>query len=485
MRRLLLSTPLAAALLAMLAVPASAHPLGNYTVNRAVAVTLAADQVDILYLVDMAEIPAFSTIAAIDTGGDGSVSTDESHAYAETACGQVRRGLVLSVDGATLGPAGGAAPELSFPTGAGGLRTLRLACHFVAQMPAGLAAGSLSITDGIQDDHVGWREVTIAAAGGLRLTQSDVPSRSPSANLSAYPSDRLVTPPDVRHGRASFAVTGAPSGAAGVVAAPAGTPTAADPLAGLVGGELSPSLVMLAVLLAAGLGAAHALSPGHGKTLVAAYLVGSRGTVRQAVALGATVAATHTAGVLVLGVIVLVAGQLVLPEVVIGWLTVVSGGLMAVLGAALVWRSMRRPRRGGHRHDHDHATAHAHGRAHRQGRADSGADPVLTVRGVAVLGIAGGLVPSASALIVLLAAITTGRLGFGLALIVAFGAGMAIVLGGLAVATTLARGWLGSRVAMHGSAGLQRALGLLPIGSGILVLGIGLVIMLGAVGGLA
>ena len=100
-------------------------------------------------------------------------------------------------------------------------------------------------------------------------------------------------------------------------------------------GDLSPAVVALAMLLAAGLGAAHALSPGHGKTLVAAYLVGSGGTMRRAVALGLTVAFAHTAGVLLLGILVLVPGELLPPETLIGWLTIASGALMTVLGAGL------------------------------------------------------------------------------------------------------------------------------------------------------
>jgi nickel/cobalt transporter (NicO) family protein len=488
MRRLLAAWAAAAILLAWVASPASAHPLGNYTVNRAVAVTLSAGRIEVLYLVDMAEIPAFTTIAEIDVDGDGAVSTGESRVYATATCGLVRRQLVLSVDGAPLALSPRADPELSFPMGAGGLQTLRLACHLVADLPDGLEAGTLRVADGADDGHVGWREVTIGAADGVRLTQADVPSRSPSANLTAYPGDRLETPPDVRNGQASFAITGTPLGEnPSLVGAPAEVPTALDPLARLLGAELSPSLLVLALLLAAGLGAAHALSPGHGKTLVAAYLVGSRGTIRQAMALGVTVAATHTCGVLVLGGLVLVAGELLLPETVIGWLTIASGSLMAVLGAALLWRAMRRQgtARNSHDHDHDHAAAHAQGRAHQHHDPGRGEAPALTVRGVALLGIAGGLVPSASALIVLLAAITTGRLAFGLTLILAFGAGMAVVLGGLAVATTLVRGWLGSHLGQDRGGAMRHVVGLLPIGSGLLVLGIGLAIVLGAAGRLA
>ena len=225
-------------------------------------------------------------------------------------------------------------PELISWPGAGGLQTLRLACRFAAPSAIG---GSLTVVDRTDDGHVGWREVTIAAAGGVHITEADVSDRSESAHLSAYPTGRLESPPDVRQGHASFQmVGGAPQSASADMAAPAANPRTADPLAALLEGELSPAVVLLALLLAAGLGAAHALSPGHGKTLVAAYLVGSGGTMRQAVALGLTVAFAHTAGVLLLGMLVLVAGELLLPETLIGWLTIVSGALMA--------HARRRPR---------------------------------------------------------------------------------------------------------------------------------------------
>ncbi|HET7521541.1 MAG TPA: sulfite exporter TauE/SafE family protein, partial [Candidatus Limnocylindria bacterium] len=421
-----------------------------------------------------AEIPAFTEIEAIDADANGRRTAAEEGAYASARCEAAHAALQLALDAQPIPLAAEAAPALSFPEGAGGLATLRLECHFAADL-GGARSGLLSIADTTDDGHVGWREVTIAARAGVRLADADVPAASPSELLTSYPTDRLESPPDVRHGSARFA----PGAGSSTVAAEAGVPplapTAGDPLGALVGADLSPQLAILALLLAAGLGAAHAVSPGHGKTLVAAYLVGSRGTVRQALGLGVTVAATHTAGVLVLGVLVLAGGQLLLPETAIGWLTVVSGALTAVLGLGLVFRALRtRPHSHGHDRHHDHDHRHAHPHPHPHGSE-------LSVRGVALLGVAGGLVPSASALIVLLAAITTGRLAFGLALIGAFGVGMALVLGGIAVATTLAREWLGRHVPGEAPAIVRRAARLVPIGSGMLVLGIGLVLAVTAV----
>jgi ABC-type nickel/cobalt efflux system permease component RcnA len=473
-RPLALATAAALLLLVGLAATASAHPLGNYTVNRAVVVTVAPSGVTVTYLVDMAEIPAFNEIAAIDPDGDALQSAAERDTYASATCGTAAANLLLTLDGRAAALAAADAPALSFPEGAGQLHTLRLECHFMAASAAG--GGTLAIIDRTDDGHVGWHEVIIRADDGARITSADVPASSDSAFLTAYPADRLQTPPDIRQGSASFELSGGAVGAAAAPSSPATAATANDPLAALVGGELSPALVALTLLLAAGLGAAHALSPGHGKTLVAAYLVGSRGTVRQAVALGGAVAATHTVGVLVLGVLVLAGGELFLPERIIGWLTVVSGAVMAALGAVLVWRALRRQRVAVHSHPHPHEHAHPHAHAHPEPMS-----PALTVRGAALLGIAGGMVPSASALIVLLAAITTGRLVFGLALIGAFGAGMALVLGGIAAATTVAHGWLSHRLERGVPGVVRRVAGLVPIGSGLVVAGVGVVLTFSSV----
>jgi len=481
MRRLLVALGLGVLLVAGMAAPASAHPLGNYTVNRALALTLKPDRVEILYVLDMAEIPAFSEIAGIDLDGDGTVAAAEASRYADHQCELIRGKVRLLLDAEPTPLAASGDPELSFPNGAGGLRTLRLACRLAAGVST--SSGELVVIDQIDDGHIGWREITLTPGRGVRLTGSTAPTVSASAILTAYSADRLQTPPDVRQARATFEVDTAAAGAAGSQSGSTlDPPTASDPLAALVGGELSPVIVLLGLFVAGGLGAAHALSPGHGKTLVAAYLIGSRGTARQAMALGLTVAATHTAGVLVLGVLVLLAGELFLPEVVIGWLTILSGSLMAILGAGLLWRAVsgRSPGRA-HEHPHPHPHPHGRGQAHPHESAD--AAPVLTVRSVALLGMAGGMVPSASALIVLLAAVTTGRLIFGLGLIVAFGIGMAAVLGGLAVAATLARSWFGGRVSAQGRY-VRLAASVLPIGSGLLVLAVGLGVAISAVGSL-
>ncbi len=475
MTRLLGGVVLLGALLTLGASPAAAHPLGNFTVNRAVAVTIGPSQVWVRYVVDMAEIPAFTEKDAIDTDDDGAVSAAEARRWAAGACAAAGAALVATLDGEALPLQPAGAPELTFPAGAGGLDTLRLGC----ELRGGVAAGShtIEVRDVTADDRIGWHEVTIRGLDGVEIRDADVPALSRSAQLTSYPADALESPPDVRRGRATFVSSGAVGATADTaVAAPAGRATADDPLAALLDGGPGPVVGLLAALI---LGAAHAASPGHGKTLVAAYLVGSRGSGRQAAWLGLTVALTHTLGVFVIGVAVLVAGEWIVPDRLIGWLSLGSGLLVAALGISLVLRA--------HAARRAHARAHAHLRAHEH-EDEHGHDhsPAHTLRGrdLVALGFAGGLVPSASALIVLLVAVTSGQLLFGIALIVAFGAGMALLLGVLAAATTIISG----RMAKAGESPAGRWMGRIgpyvPVASGAAVLVAGLVVVVRTLGGL-
>ncbi len=476
-RRSIVAAALVTLGLAASAGVASAHPLGNYTVNRAVAVQVAATEVSVVYVIDMAEIPAFSELQLIDGNGDGQTDAAELASYAAAACRTTRSNLELTIDGASAPLELRGEPQVTLPAGAGGLSTLRLVCAFDAREPA-TTPGSISVIDRTDDGHIGWREVTISAGPGVVIDTSDVPSVSPSAGLLRYPVDALQTPPDVRSGTATLH----PAGGASIgteaepEVAPVRGPNANDPFAALVGGDLTPAAVAAAILLAALLGAAHALSPGHGKALIAAYLIGSRGSVRQAATLGVTVAATHTSGVFLLGAVTLVAGQFFVPERVIEWLSIASGLLVALLGAGLLFRAIRGVRRpSAHAHSHPHPNVHAH---------SHGEPPPVELRrrNVIALGLAGGMVPSASALIVFLVAISTGRLVFGILLIGAFGAGMAVVLGGLAVVVTVLRGSVRAPSGLATQRWVRFAGGSLPLVSGAAVLVAGLSLSIAALG---
>jgi nickel/cobalt exporter len=202
-------------------------------------------------------------------------------------------------------------------------------------------------------------------------------------------------------------------------------------------GQIGWSAMLLALLAAFAFGAVHALSPGHGKTLVAAYLVGSRGTPRHAVFLGLTVTFTHTVSVFALGLVTLYLSRFVLPETITPILGAISGVTIVWVGATLLYRRtagrrMATPAQG---------LAHDHG----DGRIHTHLPEEISVGGLIALGASGGLVPCPSALVLLLTSVSLGRVGLGLTLLVAFSAGLAVVLTGIGLAVLYAKHWLPDR----------------------------------------
>jgi ABC-type nickel/cobalt efflux system permease component RcnA len=200
--------------------------------------------------------------------------------------------------------------------------------------------------------------------------------------------------------------------------------------------EAGAGVVAVALMVAAALGALHGLEPGHGKTVVAAYLVGSRGTARHALILGLIVTVSHTAGVYLLGGVTFFASQHVVPERLYPWLSLASGLTIAILGAALFHRHLAGAEAGhghhqhahaGDEHRHDHARD-AHGHSHSPGHGHHDHDGPVSLRALVALGVSGGIVPCPAALVVLLGALSMHRVGFGLVLIVAFSVGLAAVL---------------------------------------------------------
>ena len=386
---------LAAALLLVLvgAGSASAHPLGNFTVNHLSAVSVSSDRVDVHYVLDQAEIPTFQ---------ERSLSQAEVLARKRA---EARRGLDLTVDGRPvelkLAPGG----SVAFPPGQGGLPTTRVELSLSAPVrrPARVV-----LRDGTYPGRLGWRAVVVRPGEGTHV-RSSVPAADPTDGLRRYPGALTRKPLDQRS--ATLAV--APG--AGTVTAPRGRSTAAgedggseDGFADLFADAASGQGVLVLLLLTAfGWGALHALSPGHGKAMVAAYLVGTRGTARHAAALGLTVTVAHTIGVFALGVVALALSEYVLPEELYPWLTLASGLLVLGVGLAVL-RSRVRAR--AHHHDHHH-----HGDA-------------LTWKGLVAMGASAGIIPCPSALVVLLAAVSQHEVGLGLVLITAFSLGLAATM---------------------------------------------------------
>jgi nickel/cobalt exporter len=497
-RRLGRALLLALAVLAIGPAAALAHPLGNFTINHFAGLRIGPDRIDVDVVIDRAEIPTFQERQRLDTDGDGAVSPAEIEAERQVACHALGGDLWLTAGGSRLN-LGVVAAGLSFPPGAGGLVTMRLVCEYTAGLATPAGAGTaVQFEDRSFGERIGWREIVLEGDG---VTLAGVaPSVDPgglSQRLTHYPTSLLTQPLDVRAASAVVGAAGpalpawtapdaaplegagagdtASTGASGPGSVAAGVaPIGAVPggvgpeLAAIIdAGGLEPGVLLLSLLLAAGLGAAHALSPGHGKTIMAAYLVGTRGTARHAVGLGLTVTVSHTLGVLALAGITLLAADLLPPDRLYPILGLASGGLVVAIGGSLLWsrlRTIRRERQAarahelaharatvlhhGHDHeperDHGHSSAghveeahaadapHSHGgRVHRH-VPEGGAG--LSWKSLFALGLSGGLVPSASALILLLGSISAGRIGYGIVLVVAFGMGMAVVLGGVGLA---------------------------------------------------
>jgi ABC-type nickel/cobalt efflux system permease component RcnA len=310
---------------------------------------------------------------------------------------------------------------------------------------------------------VGWKAI-VAAPGRGTDVRSNVPASDPTNGLRTYPEDLLQSPSDVRTARLEA------QPGAGTLTAPDGQRTAVDSqrsedgLTGVFGDAAAGEGVLLLLLLAAlGWGAVHALSPGHGKAMVAAYLVGTRGRPRHAVALGAIVTVTHTAGVFALGLVTLALSQYVLPETLFPWLNLVSGLLVVVIGVSVLRSHLRRRRHHhGHHHHHHHDHDHDHGHSHLPQEPG--------VRGLLGMGAAAGLIPCPSALVVLLGAVAQGQIALGMLLIVAFSAGLALTLTALGLAVVLASKAL-QRVNVSGS--LVTAL---PAASALLIVVVGCVL---------
>jgi len=499
----------AAALWAAVPGTAQAHPLGNFTINHYDHVELLPDRVEVTSVLDRAEIPTAQKLQTVTP--DGSPTPDQLAAAAAADCADVAGAVRVTVDGRALTWTVQDTAMETVP-GAGGLPTLRLTCRLKAAARLDDPA-EVTASDSLLVDRVGWREMT-ADGDGVRLVDSPVPTTSVSDELRHYPVDLLASPVEVR----SFTVATEPG--SNTDSGASIRPGSGDPFSTLVAGldrrledligdrGLTPLVGSLAVLLAVLLGCGHALLPGHGKTVMAAYLAARRGRRRDAIVVGVTVTATHTVGVLVLGLALSLSSTLA-GDQVIRWSGVVSGLLLACIGVAMVRAALSGSRTSRspipelpepvlagaglavaehaptgaqhahvdhphHDHDHDHQ-----GHAHDPGWEHSHSHGRVAGRGGLIgMGVAGGLVPSPSALIVLLASIGLGRTVFGVALVLAYGLGMAATLTGAGFLLVRMRGRLERRAAdLRGRPWLTRFVAAAPVLTATLVLLVGLALV--------
>jgi nickel/cobalt exporter len=456
MRRAL-AVLVALAALALLAPAAVAHPLGNFSINHLSTVKISEDRVDVLYVLDEAEIPT--------TEQRGRSRAEVIGAKQD----ELRRNLSLEVDGRRV-PLRPLDPKLSFPEGQAGLETTRFEQPLRASVSG---ADRVALRDETFPDRVGWKAI-VAEPGEGTAVRSTAPSGDPTNGLRRYPEDLLDSPLDRRS--ASFVVEPGD----GTLVAPraeggkfvATRDSSGQGFARVFEDAAAGQGVLALLLLAAfGWGALHALSPGHGKAMVAAYLIGTRGTARHAVWLGVTVTITHTIGVFALGLVTLALSQYILPEDLYPWLTLISGLMVVTIGAGVL-RARFRGRSTGHgEHSHAHGHAHHHDHSHPHG------ETVVTRRSLIAMGAAAGLIPCPSALVVLLGAIAQHEVALGLLLIVAFSVGLAGTLTALGLLVVHAR-----RILPHGRL-TGRVATALPAASALAIVVVGCVLTARAVPG--
>ncbi|MET8137971.1 nickel transporter [Streptomyces sp. NPDC005251] len=359
---------------------ASAHPLGNFTVNRYDGLVAAPGQLRVDHVEDLAEIPATQAKPDIKRFG----MTDWARQRCETAAS----GSKVTVGGRTVALTAGASRARLRP-GQAGLNTLRVECRLTAPLPS-KGTVTVGFHSAGADRGPGWREIT-ARGDRMTLTSSDVPKKSVSAELTNYPKALLSSPADtataslrIRPGGPALVEERRDAPAASVL--PRGADRWTQALNNLVARhDLTFGFAALALVIAVGLGAMHALAPGHGKTLMAATAAarGGRARLKDVLPLAASVTVTHTLGVVALGLLV-TAGSAATPSV-IAWLGVSSGVLVTAAGTTLLRRAWRNrpsglghdhghthehghPHDTGHTHDHAHESAHGHDHAHEHGQ---------------------------------------------------------------------------------------------------------------------
>ncbi len=454
-----------------------AHPMGNFSISHYSGISVGRGFLEVRYSIDMAEIPTFQEMQ--QNGIEARPGDLHLPAYLSAQAARFAQGLQLTLNGRAL-PLRVVSQDVMFPPGAGNLPTMKFGFVYRAEIDVDCVAAPCHVDyeDTNFPGRAGWKEVVATTEREISLITSTAPDRDRSERLSNYPTDLLSSPPQVLRASLVFSETPrqtaavasraetkqigrTPHGGAGVrpndkvAAASVNASLNVSPTVGareeialkpnqqttprnaftelMATRQFSFSIALLSALIAAGLGALHALEPGHGKTIVAAYLVGSRGTGRHALLLGLMVTISHTAGVYLLGGITLYAQKYIFPDRIYPFLGVLSGMLIAGMGCFLF---LQRYLGGQFAHSHRTdvaATDEPRTSENSQRRAG------ISARQLLILGITGGMVPCPAALVVLLSAVALHRTGFGLFLIVAFSIGLAAVLITMGVVAVYAR----------------------------------------------
>ena len=509
-------------LVATFAPVAQAHPLGNATVNHYDGLVLSPDHVLDKAVEDVAEIPSYQRRGRIDRDGNGSLSSKEASDYAASQCAAMAGAVRLSVGGARVALQVFTSGYSERP-GQIQLTIGRLECELRAEVDL-TSKAQVRFENLWDDDGIGWHEIT-AVGDAVSLDRSPFPAKSISNELRRYPGDLLSSPLDVRSGTFSvlpvagsstYRLAGRLPVAGPAVKALNDLATSFNAVVGRK--DLTVGVALLALLLSLLLGAGHAFLPGHGKTIMAAYLVGRRGRLRDVITVGATVTVTHTAGVLILGLLIASTSAFA-PTAAEQLLGILSGVIVAGVGVLLLVSALRNRHTpklsaalapapvlvgasgsggslervehnyAGHEHhtqepprDHQDGT-HKHGMFGGRGHSHAPSDKAFSRTGLVGLGVAGGLVPSPSALLVLLAATALGRAWFGVFLVLGYGVGMALALCAAGLLLVRLRGRLDRLVGGTRLARADRLLAVLPVLTALLVLAVGVLLALRAAAG--
>jgi len=436
-----------------------AHPMGNLSVNHYTKISVFPDGAEITYALDFGESPTYRLLRewGFDPAKWKSIDANNVKDRAEAAMREWMADLEARPGRLVLERC-----EVALREGDDRLSAMRV----MAKMRVEGASGELKFEDRNFADRAGWKEIAIGATGGAQIVEASQRDGDRSRELTIFPAG--ANPPNdlrarvkwnARAGAGVVAKIAPIDQPAPVSAPPETTPSSAAPPQDflkrvLSQGELGFWLMLACIGAAMGLGAIHALSPGHGKTIVAAYLVGSRGTMGHAAFLGAMVTFTHTISVFALGIATLFLSKYFVPERLTHWLEAISGVAIVAVGVWLLYKRVRALKAMGHDHDHHHEHPHHdHDHAHDDHHHDHDHEHAhhthqhvpegeVTIGNLIALGASGGLVPCPSAMVLLLFAISVGRVGLGLVLLVAFSLGLAGVLTAIGMLVLYAKNWL-------------------------------------------
>jgi ABC-type nickel/cobalt efflux system permease component RcnA len=433
------------------AIVLTAHPMGNFSVSHFTKFDITKKFVRVTYVLDLAEIPTYQLMRDwnLDPSADAKIPAEVLQQKAAAQSAEWLKQLVFSSGRPVLDQT-----TIKLSDGAGGMHVSRIE----TSLRLDNVQGKLSFEDRNYPDRAGWKEIVIASSDATPIIQASHSGTDRSKSLTEYPTDPTLTPPqDLRatvewHVEAPVIVTKIVPRIVPIAqpAAPAtqySTPPTPKPVPGEVtrGDYLSRMLsqkdipfniMLIGLAVAFAFGALHAKSPGHGKTMVAAYLVGSRGTMKQAAFLGGMVTLTHTISVFLLGLVTLVFAKYLAPEKLVTWLGVASGISIVLIGASLFYKRLHTLR---HAHAHHHHHHHHHDHDHDHSHVPEGE---VSLKSLIALGASGGMVPCPSALVLLLISISLGHVGLGLLLLVSFSLGLAGVLMAIGMIVIYAKQWL-------------------------------------------